>query len=153
MRQLYRPPVQDPAPPSRRPRILVVDDDLTIRQVNARVLIHSGYEVDIAKDGEEAWGALKGARYDLLITDHDMPWVTGLELIQKLRSAAMSLPVILASGTVPTEELHRLPGLAIQAVLHKPCPLEQFLQTVREVLAAIETTRAGAAPSSDRRGG
>ena len=139
-------------PPARRARILVVDDDPCLRELNARVLSRFGCEVDLAKDGVEAWGALKEDRYDLLITDHQMPWVTGLELIQKLRAEAMTLPVILVSGAVPTEELKLLPGLDIQAVMPKTCPMEQFLQTVDELLAATGLALAETGPSLNGHG-
>jgi len=140
------PPSQDQAP-ARRARILVVDDDPSLCEINARVLSRFGCEVDLANDGAEAWDALNKDRYDLLITDHQMPLVTGLELIQKLRAEAMTLPVILVSGAVPTEELTRLPGLDIQAVMAKSCPMEQFLQTVNELLTATGLALAGLAPS------
>jgi DNA-binding response OmpR family regulator len=127
-----------------RPRILVVDDDYYVRELNAGVLIRSGYQVDTAVDGVDAWRALHDDHYDLLITDEQMPWVTGLELIQKLRAEAMLLPVILASGLPPQEELNRRSGLRIQAVITKPCPLTLLLQTVKSVLCAAAGT--GAAP-------
>src|ERR1039457_2276323 len=101
-------------------RILVVEDDRDLRQINAMVLFHSGYHVDTAEDGASGWRALNAKRYDVLITDNNMPGVTGLELIKKLRSEEMTLPVILASGTVPTEELNRHPWLQLDAVLLKP---------------------------------
>jgi DNA-binding response OmpR family regulator len=90
-------------------RILLVDDDLYARELNAGALIRSGYKVDTAIDGADAWKALNDDSYDLLITDNKMPRVTGLDLIKKLRSEDMTLPVILASGTVPMEELKRHP--------------------------------------------
>src|SRR5579871_5959576 len=78
--------------------ILVVDDDRHIREINAGVLIHLGYKVDTAFDGADAWTALKSASYNLLITDHKMPRMTGLELIKKLRSEGVDLAIILMSG-------------------------------------------------------
>src|SRR5689334_19643597 len=61
-------------------RILVVDDELGIRQVSAAVLGCSGYDVDTAEDGEAGWNALQTKNYDLLITDNNMPKLTGVEL-------------------------------------------------------------------------
>ena len=133
-----RAPVKNQASSPRRPHILVVDDDIHTREMNAAILLRSGYAVDTAEDGAEAWQALQDARYDLLITDHQMPRVTGLELIQKLRSEAMTLPVILTSGAVPTVELQRLPSLKIDAVVEKPLALDVFLRTVNELLSLIE---------------
>jgi DNA-binding response OmpR family regulator len=67
-------------------RILVADDDTNIRELIAISLIRAGYQVDAARDGAEAWNALKETTYSLLITDHKMPRLTGVELIKKLRS-------------------------------------------------------------------
>ncbi|MBE0544257.1 MAG: response regulator, partial [Verrucomicrobia bacterium] len=80
-------------------RILVVDDDDSIRQLNTAVLTRAGYTVDAAEDGVVAWHALNAESYDLLITDNNMPALTGIELLQKMRAARMCLPVIVASGT------------------------------------------------------
>jgi DNA-binding response OmpR family regulator len=116
-------------------RILVVEDDSDIRQLSTEVLIRSGYQVDTAEDGAAGWEALHGNHYDLLITDNNMPKVSGVELVKKVRSARMALPVILASGAMPTEELNRHPWLQPVATLAKPFSCGQLLETVNEVLA------------------
>ena len=91
--------------------ILVVEDDNFFRRLNAAVLAQSGYEVDTAEDGAAAWQALNTDSYDLLITDNRMPKVSGVDLLKKLRAARMVLPVIMATGTLPKEELARYPWL------------------------------------------
>jgi len=116
-------------------RILVVDDDADIRQVNADVLRRFGYQTETAADGAAAWEALQANCYDLLITDNKMPKLSGVELVKKLRFARMALPVILASGTIPTDELERNPWLQPVATLVKPFLHRQLLATVNEVLA------------------
>src|SRR5471032_969183 len=121
--------------PTRPPyNILLVDDELQARELHAGVLIRAGYDVNTAKDGADAWNALNLVSYDLLITDNKMPRVTGMELIKKLRSEDMMLPVILASGTVPAEELKRHPWLLLDATLTKPFSVEQLLEVVKQVL-------------------
>ena len=106
--ELARVPVQyQPYPPRR---ILVVEDEPEIRRLNAVVLTDSGYEVDTADDGMMGWYALHATchapdSYDLLITDYNMPGLTGLDLVERLRAAHMALPVIMASGTLPMEKL------------------------------------------------
>lgn len=129
-------PASDQARCGARPahRILVVDDDAFIRQLSAEVLVSSGYLADAAEDGAVAWQALNTDSYDLLITDHNMPKVTGVELVRKLRAAHMALPVILASAAMPTEELNRYPLLRIDATLLKPFTVAMLLETVQEVL-------------------
>ncbi len=71
----------NPAIPLQCVRILLVDDDLYVRELNAGVLMRSGYNVETASDGADAWRAIKERDYDLLITDNTMPRVTGMELI------------------------------------------------------------------------
>jgi DNA-binding response OmpR family regulator len=128
-------------PPHPPHNILLVDDDLRARELHAAALIRSGYDVNTAKDGADAWNALKLASYDLLITDNRMPRVTGMELIKKLRSEDMMLPVILASGTVPAEELKRHPWLLLDATLTKPFTVEQLLEVVKQVLRSADNAR------------
>src|SRR5579872_3831296 len=125
-------------------RLLVVDDELAIRLWIAQVLMGSGYQVDTAEDGEIGWEALHSKCYDLLITDYNMPKVSGLELIKKLRSADLSLPVILVSGAMPKEDLTRHPWLQVAAALLKPFSGEELLEIVKKVLG--ETGSAGNQP-------
>ena len=102
-------------------RILLVDDEMDIRQVNAEVLRRYGYQTQTAADGAAAWEALQANSYDLLITDNSMPKVSGVELVKKVRSAHMTLPVILATSALPpAEELDRIPWLQPVATLVKP---------------------------------
>jgi CheY-like chemotaxis protein len=117
------------------PRILVVDDDADIRQVNTAVLNRFGYQTVTAEDGAAAWDALLASHYDLLITDHNMPRISGIELIKKLRAARMTLPVILVSGDLPGRELEQNAWLKPVATLPKPFSAAQLLDTVNEVLA------------------
>jgi DNA-binding response OmpR family regulator len=132
-------PQQNQARPPHN--ILLVDDELRAREFHAGALIRAGYDVNTAKDGADAWNALNLVSYDLLITDNRMPRVTGLELIKKLRSEDMMLPVILASGTVPAEELKRHPWLLLDATLTKPFSIEQLLEVVKQVLRSADNAR------------
>ena len=129
-----------PLPPCR---ILVVDDDTGIRQLNTGALIRSGYHVDAAADGAAAWEALSADSYDLMITDHNMPKVSGVELLKKLRAARMVVPVIMATGTLPKEESTRYPWLQPAATLLKPYTVEEMLRTVKKVLGEAESTADG----------
>ena len=118
-------------------RILVVEDDQFLRQRNTSALNLSGYTVDTAADGAAAWDALNANRYDLLITDNSMPKVSGIELLKKLRSAKMELPVIMATGTLPTQELAQNPWLEPVALLAKPYANGDLLEKVKNVLGAV----------------
>jgi len=122
------------APAKSRQRILVVEDDREQRQMNAMVLAYTGYTVEMAEDGAAAWEALQATRYDLLITDNHMPRLTGLELLKEMRSAGMKIPVIMATGKLPTQELAQNAGLEPVALLVKPYVAEQLLEKVKAVL-------------------
>lgn len=129
-------------------RILVVDDDGDLRRFNAEMLGRSGYTVEVAADGALAWDNLQLNDYDLLLTDYKMPKVTGIELLKKMHAAYMAMPVILVSGTMPTNELNEYPWLRIDATLLKPYTSEELLATVRKVIHA--TVRSQDRPASCR---
>ena len=131
-------------------RILVVDDDIYIRELSTESLSLSGYQVDAAEDGDAAWQALNADAYDLLITDHNMPKVTGLELVKRLRAAHMALPVILATGIPPTDEFARSPWLIPDATLLKPYTIAELLGTVKNVLHASAREALRPEQSADR---
>ena len=132
--------VTKPAGPSRR-SILVVDDDDDIRRLNAEVLAHYDYQVETAVDGAIAWELLNAKAYDLLITDQNMPKVSGVELLQKLHVAQMELPVIMITGFYPGLEFTRRPWLQTAALLLKPYTVADLLNVVGLVLRAAD--RAG----------
>jgi DNA-binding response OmpR family regulator len=137
----------EPAGTNSPRRILVVDDDISIRELSTEVLIHFGYGVDAAADGAAAWQALNSDRYDLLITDHNMPELTGVELLKKLRAAHMDLPVIVATGVLPKDELTQYPELQPVVTLLKPFTIAELLGTVKEILRAADGAREQIAPS------
>ena len=117
-------------------RILVVDDDLAIRELSTAVLTNSGYDVDTAEDGAAAWQALNADGYDLMITDQNMPKLTGVELLEKLRAARMDMPVILATGALPAKAFSRSPWLQPTATLLKPFTIEELLGMVKAIVGA-----------------
>jgi DNA-binding response OmpR family regulator len=115
-------------------RVLVVEDDRIIRDLNRRVLERSGFRVSIAEDGLCGWEALRSRHFDLLITDHDMPRMTGAQLVGRLRKARMDLPVILASGNPDLGEGFPQSVLRLAAVLLKPFSPRRLIETVKRVL-------------------
>src|ERR1017187_8627132 len=100
-------PVQFEAGPPRS--ILVVEDDPDIRRINAMVLHRAGYHVDTAEDGAFAWEMLGVSDYDLMITDNNMPNLTGMDLLKKLYASRMTLPCIMATGKIPEAEFAQCP--------------------------------------------
>jgi DNA-binding response OmpR family regulator len=132
-------PIKDAARPVRR--ILVVEDDHDIRQFCAEALVRSGYRLDCAEDGAAGWQALQANGYNLLVTDNDLPKFSGVELVKKLRAAGMDLAVVLASGSIPAEDIARNPSLQLAATLQKPFSLGELVETVEKVLSTVDSTR------------
>ena len=125
-------PARDQAHSPRR--ILVVDDDSDYRQLSVDVLVDSGYDVEAAKDGAAGWEALQIKIYDLVITDNQMPKMTGLEMIEKLRSAGIKVPVMMATGALPMFEFASKPWLYPDATLQRPFSNDDLVATVKRVL-------------------
>ena len=123
-------------------RLLVVDDDISLRRLSTEVLSISGYAVDTAEDGAAAWDALNADRYDLMITDNNMPNLSGMELLKKLYTNRMALPVIMATGTLPEEEFAQCPWLQPAATLLKPYTVEELLGAVDVVLREADVAAA-----------
>jgi len=118
-------------------KILVADDEPAIRRLMIAALVPSGYHVDGAEDGAAAWEALQTRRYDLLITDNNMPKVTGVELLEKLHATRLALPVIMVTGVAPHEELAGRPWLQPARILIKPFTMAALPRAVRTALSAI----------------
>jgi CheY-like chemotaxis protein len=146
-----REPVSAPFQHEPKPthRILVVDDDREIRSLAAAALVQSGYKVDAVEDGAVAWDTLQVNSYDLLVTDHNMPKVSGVELLKKLHAARMALPIILMTGAPPMEELKRHPWLQIKTMLLKPFTADELFDAVRNVLHAPDGAREQLAPQTN----
>lgn len=83
----------------KRKRVLVVDDSLTVRELERKLLDSQGYAVDVAVDGMDGWNAARTGHYDLVVTDVDMPRMDGIELLKLIRkdNRLKSLPVMIVS--------------------------------------------------------
>ena len=92
-----------------RKRILVVDDSLTVRELQRKLLLNRGYDVAVAVDGMDGWNALRSEDFDLLITDIDMPRMDGIELVSLVRrdNRLQSLPVMVVSYKDREEDRRR----------------------------------------------
>ena len=92
-------------------RILVVDDSITVRELERQLLTNNGFEVDIAVDGMDGWNAVAAGNYHLVVSDVDMPRMDGIELVRRIKQDARlkSLPVMIVS--YKDREADRLRGL------------------------------------------
>ena len=123
--------VAAPAPTSgSSARILVVEDEPTVRDLVVRVLERAGYEVKSCPDGDSAWGLVNDglARIDLLVTDSNMPGMTGPELASRLRERWDGLPVVLMSGH--PDVASAATAYPERSLLAKPFTGEELLKVV-----------------------
>ncbi|MFQ3648956.1 MAG: hybrid sensor histidine kinase/response regulator [Gemmataceae bacterium] len=121
----------------RVPRVLVVDDSITVREVERQLLRNAGYEVRVAVDGMDGWNMVRESSYDLVVSDIDMPRMTGLELLRNIRSEERlrDLPVIIVSYKDRPEDKKRGLELGANAYLTKSSFHDDtFLQTVADLI-------------------
>jgi two-component system sensor histidine kinase and response regulator WspE len=94
---------------TKRKRVLVVDDSLTVRELERKLLGSMGYAVDVAVDGMDGWNSVRTGQYDLVLTDVDMPRMDGIELLSLIRkdSRLKALPVMIVSYKDREEDRQR----------------------------------------------
>jgi DNA-binding NtrC family response regulator len=122
-------------------RILVVEKNSDLRLLFTDALAGPGCRVDVAEHGASAWAALQVRRYHLLITENELPNLTGNELLEKLRSAQMDLPVVIVAESLPAHELARHPPIPCAATLLLPFALDALLDTVKNLIKTEELRR------------
>jgi CheY-like chemotaxis protein len=129
--------VSEPNAASRR--ILVVDDEPTVRHFATRVLVEAGYHVEEAADGAAALDRVQAGTMppDAVVSDIVMPRVNGVELLRALTTTHPGLPIILMSG-YGTEQLQGMGIAAPCAILSKPFSADRLLEEVRRCLAGID---------------
>jgi two-component system, cell cycle sensor histidine kinase and response regulator CckA len=117
-------------------RILLVDDEPAVAQTIQRVLERRGFTVHIATDGASALAMLEThGEVDLVITDQTMPAMTGVELIEQVRSRGLTTPVILASGYSAAIDDQRLESFTGVWRIDKPFGTGELFALVARALA------------------
>jgi two-component system cell cycle sensor histidine kinase/response regulator CckA len=115
-------------------RVLLIEDDPVIQGLIEMSLQKAGYEVKCAGDGEEGWSYLSEEHFDVLITDNNLPRLTGLALIRRLRTTDHRLPILLISGQIPWQapglDMLLTPGIALE----KPFSMARLTESVRNVM-------------------
>ena len=130
---------------TQAPRILLVDDELSVQKLLGYPLRKDGYDVVPALDGREAIEAVRDQRFDLVVLDLMLPHVNGLEVCRRLR-ATSSVPIIML--TARDEESDKVQGLELGAddYITKPFSVREFRSRVKAVLRRAELTK-GEEPS------
>ncbi len=128
--------------PHSRRRLLLADANPETAHFHFAAVIKAGYEAELAADGLTAWETLLAGDFDLVITDHDLPHLTGLELVEKIRATHRAIPIILTAAVLPQPEFQRTPWLIPDATLQRPFTDRDLLKTVKRVLRREEKYNA-----------
>ena len=120
-------------------RILIAEDSITVREVERQLLLRLGYDVAVAVDGMDAWNQLRAGRFDMLVTDIDMPRMNGIELVRLVRADGRFAHLPIAVVSYKDREEDRRAGLdaGANAYLTKGSFHDQsFTATVTELVGA-----------------
>src|SRR6266853_295816 len=128
------PPPSRPTTGASRPRVLVVDDEASIRDLLAKTLALAEYEVDVAPDGRAALDRMRMYSYDLLIADLKMPGMDGLTLIREAKRLKPDLPVIIITGFSTESSAIEAVNLGVAGYLTKPFRVPQVLAAAAKAL-------------------
>ncbi len=115
-------------------RVLIVDDDHEFRLSLGKTLAKQGYAVETAADGKEALRALQASTFDLVITDHRLPGLPGIELLGEIRRCSPRSAVILVTAYGDDAIRHRAREAGAFAFLDKPVKREEILTLVAQAL-------------------
>ncbi|SRR6266571_3592148 len=116
--------------------ILVVDDSITMRQMVVFTLTSAGHEVVEAADGNKALAAAKQRKFDLVITDVNMPGMNGIDLVQNLRGLpeCKFIPILVLTTEAGAEVKQKGKGAGATGWIVKPFNPEVLLDTLKKVL-------------------
>jgi EAL domain-containing protein (putative c-di-GMP-specific phosphodiesterase class I) len=112
-------------------RVLLVDDDAALRRVYARGLKDVGIEVETATSGEDACAALARARFDVVVSDINMPGMNGVELLRAVRARDLDLPVVLMTADPQVETAMKAVQYGALRYMVKPMSMRELERVIR----------------------
>ncbi|HRJ49648.1 MAG: response regulator [Phycisphaeraceae bacterium] len=126
------------------PRVVLADDEHPIRLILSAKLRERGYEVIECRDGDEAYESITSGVPDVLVTDFQMPLMSGLELAMRLRSepGTCHLPILMLTARGHSIPDHDLARTNIRAVLPKPFSVKLVLERVASIVSDSASSRA-----------
>jgi len=140
-----RPPVERAAAGARAPRLMVVDDSITVRRVTARLLEQHGMTAMTARDGVEALQKIQEQLPDVILLDVEMPRMDGFELLANLKSnaALQAIPVVMITSRTGDKHRNRALDLGAAAYLGKPYQEAELLETIGRLMQPQRVGLAG----------
>jgi DNA-binding response OmpR family regulator len=125
-------------------RILIADDEAALLRTMAFTLRRKGYETKTFTDGRSAYEEIQRSHhnntlYDLIITDIQMPELSGVELIKKIREAGINIPVLAITGFGNKQLFNNLEKFGCNDILDKPFHMNEFLDRISQLLETVHT--------------
>jgi len=117
-------------------RILVTEDDPSIRKLLETILRRASYDVDTATNGHDAIEKAKKTEYDVIVLDLMMPIMSGVEVLARLAIRTPKPRFVVIMSAQPLDDIARANGANVFATLHKPSAIEQIVATVGACIAA-----------------
>ena len=122
---------------SRSPmRILIVDDDIEVRDVLEELLHVDGHKVSTAADGAEALSLFKPGRFDMVFTDLGMPGISGWQVVEQIKRQAPQTPVVMVTGWGAQLDPARIAASGVDRVLTKPFQWLAVLEALNDLTVA-----------------
>ena len=115
-------------------RILVVDDEQNIRHVLSMMISFIGFEVDVAENGDQALHALLKSKFDLVLTDFNMPGMDGFTLAYHIKEISPETPVILVTGEDREQIFKKKEESSVDSILFKPVRLQDVQKILQNML-------------------
>jgi DNA-binding response OmpR family regulator len=120
-------------------KVMVVDDDSAVRDSLSRVLKDTGYEVVLARDGQEALERFDPRQIDLLLLDLGLPITDGWDAFEQITDLSPALPIIIITGQA--HQYDHAAAAGVGALMEKPLDAEMLLQTMRDLLSETKEER------------
>jgi DNA-binding response OmpR family regulator len=125
-----------------RKKILIAEDDPTMRKLMELQLVRQGYDVTAVEDGRQALLLLQQEKFDLVISDIIMPFVSGLELLNSMRKAKNDIAIILCSSLKSENAVSKAFEIGANGFIPKPYSSQDMLSEVELILNRVEQGKA-----------
>jgi len=116
-------------------RVLVVDDTTSIRQAITALLKVSGYEAAEASTGDLALQLMQNSKFDLLLTDWNMPGMSGAELVKTIRATDRVIPIVMVTAEADRQKIMELQAIGVNGYLLKPFKQQALLTVLAKIFA------------------
>lgn len=120
------------------PRVLIVDDELSIRQILEEIVTLYGYEAITADSAKKALGILPNTRIDLVMLDLNMPNIAGEKFLDFIRKQGFKTPVVVVSAHVDKEIAQQLGRIGISGIVTKPFEVDRVIDVMNKALGISE---------------